>query len=192
MFDSKLIDLANKLQDMGKELENLDMNNLEDLKKAYDSLNEIDDLLKNINNDYPLINTTFELLSSIFNINFDFSAYKEQIKNKIDELEKEKSKCSSKCNCSNTYECDNNCFYDDKCACLFNECTPEYVKECLKLCISNYDNSERENNTYFKLISDYINKECPYLNFEDDGETSIERDDTIWLLYDFINFTMHK
>ena len=202
MFDSKLIDLATKLQNMGKELEDLDMNNLEDLKKAYESLTEIDNVLKNINDEYPLINTTFSLLSSLFdiNLNFDFSGYKEQIKNKIDELERENTKCSVKYNNNDCNDCNDccchecfcdDCFCDD-CDCTFNECTPEYVKECLKLCVSNYDNSKKDNDTYFKLIADYINKECPYLNFEDNKETSAERDDTIWLLYDFINFTMRR
>lgn len=71
------------------------------------------------------------------------------------------------------------------------ECTYDDVYDVVKHQLENYSTMEENLDTYIKLIVNYINDNCPYLNFTTDEDYS-ERDDLIWTLFDFINYTMNK
>lgn len=189
-----LIEIGETLQKFTETLENLDMSKLEDLEKAYETISEIEVVINNAWEKYPFLKTSFELFTAMLGVDIstDVSEWKENIAKIIKEKKAEQQKENGcKCtphNCGAAIcFCDDDCWDDDE----YEECTPEYVEEILEYCLDNFEDTKKYHKNYFKLISDYINKECPYLNLVDD-EVMQERDDMIWSLFDFINYTMRR
>lgn len=183
--------LEDILKNFEMSFDNLDFTNIDDLKNAYEKAEQLENTINNLYKENPNIKSYVGLFGSLLNIDIDSTL--EYWKNTLSEaIKQNENKKSDKCKCNDS-KCDcETCHCSDLEEVEYDTLTPEYVKECLKLCIDNYDNTEKENNTYFNLIADYINNECPYLNIIDSDECEAERDDLIWNLYDFINFTMRR
>lgn len=176
------MEVFEELSNITEKMDKLDMENIDDLKVAYDNVLRLEEILNELGKD-NLYESILGLITLFFGIDYneEISKYKDILKSAIDKHENSKS-----CKCDKCSDCE---FFDGE---KFNnviEITPEYVKD--NLSFGEYDNIDDEKDTYCKLIAEYFNDELPYLCYNSE-EIKEERENIIFMLYDFINYIMNK
>lgn len=199
--NEKLLERISNIQNELKNIQNIDLDNIADLKKAKEAIRVIKNDFEKMLKESPLYAKVMDLITKWidYDVIKDIEQWENLISEKLESLKDKaanivKKECDCTCN-DDQCECENwgnieDC--DDEVPEITLDDDPLTGEEILDDYLDenfaeelNLDNKE----TYANLIAEYLNKNHEYLDRVEDDE---HIDYLIHMLFDFVDFTMNR